>query len=106
MLDLQLTDNNEVMKSTNINSNMSTSSGGTNYNDKPDFSVVEKQNSDDSSISSASSGEYLYAPDNETTIDSDNDEELDNKCYSVDGILNRWILHVPNQDCSKKMTLW
>jgi len=40
-----------------IDTNMSTGNGCANYDDEPDFSVVEKQHLDDSSISSNSSGE-------------------------------------------------
>ena len=40
-LELQITDNHEVMTSKNIDSNMSIDSRGTNYDDEPDFNVVE-----------------------------------------------------------------
>ena len=44
LLELQLTNNHEVMMSKNIDTNLSTGSGGTgtNYDGEPDFSVVEK----------------------------------------------------------------
>lgn len=98
LLELQLTgDSHEVMTRKNIDTNMSTDNGGTNYDDEPDFSVVEKQHIDDSSISSNSSGESSYNPDDETS-DSEIDEELENKFYSIDDMLNRRILDAPNQD--------
>ena len=60
LLGLQLTNNDEVTTSKNIDTNMSTGSGGTgaNYDDEPDVSVVEKRHIDDSSISSNGSGEF------------------------------------------------
>ena len=57
LLELQTTDNQEVMTSKNIDINKSTDSRCTNYDDEPDFSVVEKQHIDDSSISRNGSGE-------------------------------------------------
>ena len=67
LLQLQLTDNHEVMASINIDTIMNTISGGNNTDDEPDFSVMEKQCIHDSSISSNGSGKSSYAPDDETT---------------------------------------
>ena len=66
LLELQLTDNLEVIN-TNTPSNMSTTSKE-DYHDDHDFSVVEKQHIHDSS--SDSSDESLYDPEDDTTSDS------------------------------------
>ena len=67
------------------------------YHDDHDFSVVEKQHIDDSSMSSDTSDESLYDPEDDGTSDSE-DEEFNNKFNSVDDMLKRRILDAQNQD--------
>ena len=77
LLELQLTDNHEVITNTNIDED-------NYYDDEQDCSVVGQQHSDDRSFSSMDSGDDSYDPDKELLSESDNDEEeMDINHYTV-----------------------